>query len=51
MTLVATTNGAGMPDMSVSVRQVFGIDSDLEVPAYSLPDAHGSRLKTLNRSS
>jgi cobaltochelatase CobS len=25
---------AGIPDMKVSVRQVFGIDSDLEVPAY-----------------
>ena len=23
----------GLPDMKVSVRQVFGIDSDLEVPA------------------
>jgi cobaltochelatase CobS len=30
----------GLPDMKVSVRQVFGIDSDLEVPAYSEPDAH-----------
>ncbi len=28
----------GLPDMKVSVRQVFGIDSDLEVPAYSEPD-------------
>jgi len=25
----------GLPDMKVSVRQVFGIDSDLEVPAFS----------------
>ena len=40
MTLIAANNGAGMPDMSVSVRQVFGIDTDLEAPAYSLPDAH-----------
>jgi len=31
---------AGMPDMKVSVRQVFGIDSDLEVPAYSAVDPH-----------
>src|SRR5476649_703891 len=31
---------AGLPDMKVSVRQVFGIDSDLEVPAYSEVDAH-----------
>jgi cobaltochelatase CobS len=29
-----------MPDMKVSVRQVFGIDSDLEVPAYSQPEEH-----------
>ena len=26
---------AGEPDMTISVRQVFGIDSDMEVPAYS----------------
>jgi len=30
----------GLPDMKVSVRQVFGIDSDLEVPAYSTPTEH-----------
>ena len=30
----------GLPDMKVSVRQVFGIDSDMEVPAYSEPDEH-----------
>src|SRR6202790_5457330 len=30
----------GLPDMKVSVRQVFGIDSDMEVPAYSEPDDH-----------
>ena len=30
----------GLPDMKVSVRQVFGIDSDLEVPAYSGVDPH-----------
>jgi len=29
-----------VPDMTVSVRQVFGIDSDLEVPAFSEPDEH-----------
>jgi cobaltochelatase CobS len=29
-----------LPDMKVSVRQVFGIDSDMEVPAYSEPDTH-----------
>src|SRR6476661_5865740 len=40
MTLHAASNAAGMPDMAVSVRQVFGIDTDLEVPAYSQPDLH-----------
>ena len=40
MTLEAARNGAGLPDMSVSVRQVFGIDTDLEVPAYSQADPH-----------
>ncbi|MEZ5923006.1 MAG: cobaltochelatase subunit CobS [Hyphomicrobiaceae bacterium] len=37
----ATASGTpGMPDMKVSVRQVFGIDSDFEVPAYSKADEH-----------
>src|SRR5882757_1943499 len=31
---------AGLPDMKVSIRQLFGIDSDLEVPAYSKPEEH-----------
>src|SRR5262249_28074202 len=31
---------AGVPDMKVSIRQVFGIDSDMEVPAYSEADEH-----------
>jgi cobaltochelatase CobS len=31
---------AGLPDMKVSVRQQFGIDSDMEVPAYSKADEH-----------
>ncbi len=32
-------NGSGpvMPDMTVSVRQVFGLDTDLQVPAFSVP--------------
>ena len=37
---VAMQETAGLPDMKVSVRQVFGIDSDLEVPAYSKADEH-----------
>jgi cobaltochelatase CobS len=28
------------PDIAVSVRQTFGIDSDLQVPAFSLPSEH-----------
>ncbi len=31
---------APLPDMKVSVRQVFGLDIDLEVPAFSTPDEH-----------
>jgi len=36
----AAIERAPLPDMKVSVRQVFGIDSDLEVPAYSRADEH-----------
>ena len=38
--MTKTETSAGLPDMKVSVRQVFGIDSDLEVPAYSGTDPH-----------
>jgi cobaltochelatase CobS len=31
---------APVPDMKVSVRQVFGLDVDLEVPAYSATEEH-----------
>jgi len=30
----------GMPDIKISVRQTFGIDSDLEVPAFSQRSEH-----------
>lgn len=30
----------GMPDTTVSVREVFGIDSDMQAPAYSKPDSY-----------
>ncbi len=36
----ATATESGLPDMKVSIRQLFGIDSDLEVPAYSEPGEH-----------
>ncbi|KAB2943932.1 MAG: cobaltochelatase subunit CobS [Hyphomicrobium sp.] len=31
---------ANLPDMKLSVRQVFGIDTELEVPAFSKADEH-----------
>ena len=36
----AVSDNAGMPDITVSVRQTFGIDSDFEVPAYSVGGEH-----------
>ena len=36
----ATASGSPLPDMNVSVRQVFGIDNDLEVPAYADASEH-----------
>ena len=36
----AALEQAPTPDMKISVRQVFGIDTDLEVPAYSEADEH-----------
>src|SRR5262249_3638854 len=45
MTLATdTTTESGLPDMKVSVRQVFGIDTDLEVSAYSEPEEHVPEL-------
>ncbi|MDX2259367.1 MAG: cobaltochelatase subunit CobS [Hyphomicrobiaceae bacterium] len=32
--------GPGLPDMTLSVRQVFGIDTDMDVPAYAQPSDH-----------
>src|SRR5437899_9042568 len=40
MTVATQEVSASMPDMKVSVRQLFGIDSDMEVPAYSEADEH-----------
>ncbi|HLL27871.1 MAG TPA: cobaltochelatase subunit CobS [Xanthobacteraceae bacterium] len=36
----ALNTTAPLPDMKVSVRQVFGLDVDLEVPAYSAAEEH-----------
>src|SRR3954453_9744339 len=35
-----TATPTGEPDIKISVRQTFGIDSDLEVPAFSRPSEH-----------
>ncbi len=40
MDVMANGEGPGLPDMKVSVRQVFGIESDMEVPAYSQDSEH-----------
>jgi cobaltochelatase CobS len=34
------TEAAPLPDLKISVRQVFGIDSDIEVPGYSTASEH-----------
>jgi cobaltochelatase CobS len=33
--MTSATAGNGLPDIKVSVRKLFGIDSDMQVPAYS----------------
>ena len=40
MSSLATAEVPGLPDLQVSVRQLFGIDTDLEVPAYGEADEH-----------
>jgi cobaltochelatase CobS len=40
MTATESSASGGLPDMKVSVRQLFGIDSDMEAPAYSNADPH-----------
>ena len=36
----ARVPGSAQPDIKISVRQTFGIDTDMEVPAFSEPDEH-----------
>jgi cobaltochelatase CobS len=38
--LATSETASALPDMKISVRQVFGIDTDLEAPAYSKTDEH-----------
>jgi cobaltochelatase CobS len=40
MDSVAPRKTPAAPDITVSVRQTFGIDSDLDVPAFSYADVH-----------
>ncbi|HEX9464389.1 MAG TPA: cobaltochelatase subunit CobS [Alphaproteobacteria bacterium] len=40
MVATAPAFEANLPDIRVKVRQTFGIDSDLEVPAFSKPSEH-----------
>ena len=47
--LAETEIPTALPDMKVSVRQVFGIDSDLEVPAFSQQEEHVPELDTAYR--
>jgi cobaltochelatase CobS len=49
-TTTAKTGAAnGVPDIKISVRQTFGIDTDWEVPAYSRADEHVPELDTAYR--
>ena len=45
-TPVGTEPASGLPDTRISVRQNFGIDSDMEAPAYSLSFAAGRVVPT-----
>ena len=38
--MVASESTPGLPDIRLSVRKTFGIDSDMEVAAYSQGDEH-----------
>ena len=46
---VSTEPGISMPDIKVSIRQTFGIDSDLEVPAFSQTTENVPELDTAYR--
>ena len=40
---------SGLPDRMVSVREVFGIDTSLRVPAFSQADAHVPEIDSVYR--
>ena len=35
-----------LPDLVLSARQLFGLDTDLQVPAFSAADEHVQRIVT-----
>ena len=39
-TILSETDEKNLPDITVSVRKLFGMDSDLKVPAFSAPGEH-----------
>ncbi|MDD3287819.1 MAG: cobaltochelatase subunit CobS [Alphaproteobacteria bacterium] len=41
--------GAEVPDIKISVRKTFGIDTDLEVPAFSKPTEHVPEIDSAYR--
>ena len=43
------TPDSGLPDRMVSVREVFGIDTSLRVPAFSQADAHVPEIDSVYR--
>ncbi|TWB22702.1 cobaltochelatase CobS subunit [Nitrospirillum amazonense] len=42
-------NAASLPDIKISVRQTFGIDSDMQVPAFSSPTEHVPEIDSTYR--
>jgi cobaltochelatase CobS len=42
--VAAPALATGLPDITVSVRQLFGIDTDMQVPAFSTPTEHVPNL-------
>ena len=40
MQVASEKKGAGIPDIKISVRQTFGIDTDMEVPGFAEPEDH-----------
>jgi cobaltochelatase CobS len=44
-----SANPSGLPDRVVSVRDVFGIDTSLRVPAFSQADAHVPEIDSVYR--